>query len=169
MKRWTALCLSSAFILAVGCQFNPHAGRFSKHKPTVGEAAGTYVLEDVFVDSVKEGLNEKIQSYAPSSQIVLRNDGTAKFLRFPVLLSPDDSHYTYKGPEDFEARWSIESVGTVSSGGDDSQTVYGVQFSFSDDRTLFDTPTFTGTPSVDGMIFTLGDPDMGEILGFRKK
>ena len=169
MKRWIACCIASAFMLVAGCQYNPHAHRFSKHEPTVAEAAGTYVLDEVFVDSVQHGLGETIQKYAATSQIVLRHDGTAKFTRFPVLLSPDDSHYTYKGPEDFDARWAVAAVGGVSSGGDHSETVYGIQFTFEDDRTLFDTPTFTGTPSVDGMVFTISDPDMGEILGFRKK
>lgn len=169
MNRWTAACLSSAFILTAGCQYNPHAHRFSTHMPAIEEAAGTYVLADVFVDSVKAGLNKEIGGYAATSQIVLRNDGTASFLRFPVFLTPDSLHYTYQGPVDLEARWAIEPNGTVSSGGDDSQTVFGVRFTFADGRDLFDTPTFTGSPGVDGMIFTLGDPDQGEILGFRKK
>jgi hypothetical protein len=169
MKRWTALCLSSALILVAGCQYNPHAHRFTKHKPAIAEAAGTYVLDEVFVDSVKVGLGKEIQNYAATSQIVLRHDGTARFVRFPVFRSPDDLHYTYQGPEDFEARWSVSPSGSVSSGGDDSQSVYGIQFTFDDGRTLFDTPTFTGSPRVDGMIFTISDPDMGEILGFRKR
>ena len=169
MNRWTAACISSAFILAVGCQYNPHAHRFSTHKPAIEEAAGTYVLADVFVDSVKAGLNKEIGGYAATSQIVLRNDGTARLIRFPVFLAPDSFHYTYQGPEDLEARWAIDSTGTVSSGGDHSKTIYGIHFTFPDGRALFDNPTFTGSPRVDGMIFTLGDPDQGEILGFRKQ
>ena len=71
------------------------------------------------------------------------------------------------GPSQASAPWL--PISSVSSGGDDSQTVYGIQFTFDGGRTLFDTPTFTGTPRVDGMIFTISDPDMGEILGFRKR
>ena len=63
----------------------------------------------------------------------------------------------------------IAPAGSVSAGGDDSQTVYGIQFTFDDGRTLFAPPTFTGSPRVDGMVFTIFDPDMGEILGFRKR
>lgn len=167
MKRWVAASIFAPFLVA-GCQYNPHAHRFSKHEPAVAEAAGTYVLDEVIVDSVDVGLSEKIRHYAATSQIILRHDGTVKFTRFPEFHQADTFNYSYAGPEDFDGRWTIAPTGSVSSGGDDSHTVYGIHFTFADDRTLFEFPTFTGTPRVDGMIFTLSDPDQGEILGFRK-
>jgi hypothetical protein len=169
MNRWTAPCLSSAFVLVAGCQYDPHGHRFSKHQPAIEEAAGTYILDEVLVDSAGEGVSQKIQGYAATSQIVLRNDGTARFVRFPVFKGPDTLHYSYMGAEDFDGRWSIASAGSVSAGGDDSQTVYGIQFTLADGRVLYESPIFTGSPRVDGMIFTFGDPDQGEILGFRKR
>ncbi|MCW1884371.1 hypothetical protein OKA04_06480 [Luteolibacter flavescens] len=169
MNRWTAPCLASASLLLAACQYNPHAHRFSKRQPTVEEAAGTYVLTEALVDTVKTGLSAEIKDYAATSRIILRHDGSAKFVRFPDFSRADDFTYSYKGPKDFEGRWSIVASGTVSSGGDDSQTVYGIDFSFADGRKLFESPTFTGSSAVDGVIFTLGDPDMGEILGFKKQ
>jgi hypothetical protein len=169
MNRWTAPCLSSAVMLVASCQYDPHAHRFSKHQPAIEEAAGTYVLDEVYVDTAGEGVSEKIEGYAATSQIVLRSDGTARFTRFPVFKGPDTLHYSYMGAEDFDGRWSIASAGCVSAGGNDSQTVYGIRFTFTDGRTLHESPTFTGSPRVDGMIFTFGDPDQGEILSFRKR
>lgn len=41
------------------------------------------------------------------------------------------------------------------------KTVYGIDFTLSDSRKLYDLPTFTGKGFVDGMIFTLYDGDQG--------
>jgi len=157
-------------ILAVGCQYNPFAHRFMTREPTTAEAVGTYDLTEVYVDMVEAGLSEKIRQSKANTSLRLRADGTASLVDFPVFEEGTNAFdYRYTGLQSLDAQWKIISVGSVSSGGNDSKTVYGIQFTFADSRKLFDWPTFTGKDSVNGMIFTLYDGDQGQILGFKKR
>jgi hypothetical protein len=170
MSRLFSIPLFLMLILAVGCQYNPFAHRFMTREPTTAEAVGTYDLTEVYVDMVEAGLNEKIRKSDAKSSILLRADGTASLVNFPFFEEGTNTFdYRFKGFQSIEARWKITSVGSVSSGGDDLKTVYGIDFTLSDSRKLFDWPTFSGKDSVDGMIFTLYDGDQGQILGFKKR
>lgn len=157
-------------IALVGCQYNPFAHRFLKREPSVKEVVGTYSLVEVYVDMVENGLNEKIRARTPKPIITLRSDGTAFLQSFPVFRETEVSFdYRFDGFEDIETRWEISPVGGVSSGGEDSTTVYGLSFDFPESKSSFRWPTFTGDKRVDGMIFTLYDGDQGQILGYTKQ
>lgn len=168
-RFWNTL-IFLMLILAVGCQYNPFAHRFMTREPTTAEAAGTYDLAEVFVDIIEAGLSEKIRNSKVKSSILLHVDGTASLVNFPFFEEGTNAFdYRFDGVKTINGRWAITSAGSVSSGGDDIKTVYGIKFSFTDSRELFDQPTLTGRDSVDGMIFTLGDGDEGQILGFKKR
>jgi hypothetical protein len=154
----------------MGCQYNPFAHRFMTREPTTAEAVGTYDLTEVYVDMVEPGLSEKIRSSEAKSSVLLRADGTASLVNFPLFEeSTNRFNYRFRGFQSIEARWKVTSVGSVSSGGDDLKTVYGIDFMLSDSKKLFDWPTFTGKEAVDGLILTLYDGDQGQILGFKKR
>lgn len=156
-------------IVVSGCQYNPFAHRFLKREPSVEEVVGTYSLEEVYVDMVEAGLNEKIRARSPKPTIVLRSDGVALLRSFPIFNNTDQGFdYEFIGFEDVETRWKVLPVGSVSSGGDDSTTVYGLSLDLPESRLDFRWPTFTGEQAVDGLIFTLYDGDQGQILGYKK-
>ena len=163
------ILLGMALLTLTGCQYNPFAHRFLKREPSVSEASGTYVLKEVYVDMVDSTLSEKIRNHRPVPKIVLQADGEAEFSDFPLFKESDTFKYSFTGYMNFKARWTITSVGAVSSGGSDSSTVYGISIAPVDMTEPVDSATFTGKKTPDGMIFTLYDGDQGQILGFQKQ
>ena len=162
--------MTAVAIALASCQYNPFAQRFMKREPSEDEVVGNYSLEEVYVDMVENGLNEKIRARTPKPIITLRPDGSALLRSFPVFRETDEGFdYRFEGFEDIETRWEIIPVGGVSSGGGDSTTVYGLSFSLPDSKGFLRWPTFTGDKTVDGMIFTLYDGDQGQILGYTKQ
>jgi hypothetical protein len=135
----------------------------------VGEVVGSYELKEVYVDMIESGLNEKISAKKPRSMIELRADGSAVLRSFPIIQAKDDGfEYAFQAFEDIETRWCIDPAGCVSSGGDESTTVYGITFSHEPMKAQR-WATFTGEREVTGMIFTFYDGDQGQILGFTKQ
>lgn len=156
-------------LLTVACQYNPFAHRFLTREPSPDEVVGTYALHEVYVDMVEAGLSERIRKASPPPSITLHANGTAVLKQFPLFEELDDSFdYKFIDFEDLDARWEISSAGSVSSGGDDLKTAYGLRLTLSDGRSLLDPPTLTGETEVDGLIFTFYDGDQGQILGYQK-
>jgi len=157
------------FVL-LGCQHNPFAHRFLTHEPTVEEVVGTYCLEEVYVDMVEDGLSAKIRAHDSKPTIILRSDGSVVMQAFPVFREKEQGFdYTFVGFEDLVGRWKITPTGTVSSGGDDLATVYGIFMELPEEIGCMRWSNLTGAKNVDGMIFTLYDGDQGQILGYKKK
>jgi hypothetical protein len=133
-KAMSRLCNNLIFfvlILAVGC--------FMTREPTTAEAVGTYDLTEVYIDMVETGLSEKIRNSEAKSSILLYADGTSSLVNFPFFEEGAKTfEYRFKRFQSIDARWTITSVGSVSSGGNDSKTVYGIEFTLTDSRKLFD-------------------------------
>ncbi len=165
----SSILLGIALLVVTGCQYNPFALRFLKREPSVSEASGTYVLKEVYVDMVDSSLSEKIRIHRPIPKIILQADGEAEFSDFPLFKQSGTFDYSFTGYMNFKARWTITSAGTVSSGGSDTYTVYGISIAPTDMTQPVDSATFTGKKTPDGMIFTLYDGDQGQILGFQKQ
>jgi hypothetical protein len=168
MKILLAIILS---VTLCGCQYDPHAGNYTTHEPTVEEIVGVYVLDRIYMESHSPGIGAKVSELSAPPLIHVLADGTFIAERFPYFAErPETESFFDLKFEDFRnlgGRWEQATVATIGNGSGESKKHYGIL--------VEELPThlgrfgFTGEPKVDGLIIGFGDPDSGDAITYKKK
>lgn len=134
-------------LLTVGCQYDPYASEFTKKYPNERELTGTYHLDS-----------------DPSVRIVLRPDKTLTYDKIPDSVFADDgkgSGKTYTGKGTWRILqqqdwWAVLAEIDSYPPPKAPRGGYGMTVMI-----IGDDPPYT-------LHITLGDPDSGEALQFKK-
>ena len=146
------------FVLSVtcvaGCQYDPHAHRYTTAKPLQRDLVGTYVLEsETMLQSDASELNGQ------RCMVELHADGTFAAVNVPPFRSDSGPRFFARLRSGI-GKWRVDPVGTVDTGGQ-SKTVWGV---YLDSPAELRPAHIAGQTPPYGLIFSVGDPDSGEVL-----
>lgn len=160
MKK--AFFISISFLLIIGCQYNPYAHLYLTEKPTQESIVGTYQFDFQTLSDKIDG--EKLKQR--NSRIVLHSDQTYQIHKLPNFKEIDVLNYTYDQSVSLSGTWYLETIGSVSNGGDHSEKYWGV--------ILVSAPEGLGSAGLigdkkpNGIIFGYGDPDQGKVMLLEK-
>ena len=154
MSRLTIVFLM--VMSGAACQYDPFAHEFTEVKPSASDLVGTYVLDSESIDR----LGRVHQVPSPESRFILRGDGTFTLQNVPScwrsVAECTGQTETAAGRWEIGRErewWAVQLTCTNISG---RATEYGVPAMIRGDR----------PPLL--LHFTVGDPDSGEALAFRK-
>ncbi len=166
MKTLLLITLFSAALC--GCQYDPHAGDYTTHEPTVGEIVGEYELDQIYMESYSAGIGAKVAGLPAPPIIHLLADGTFIAERFPYFTETRSGfEYQFEDFREIESKWSQTEVGSIGDGSGTTKTHYGI--SVDELPRHLSSFGFTGAKEVDGLIIGFGDPDSGDAIIYRKK
>jgi len=146
-------CIISSAVLS--CQYDPFAHEFAKTEPGSTDLPGEYVLDDESIAM----LSRSYDVAAPPARLTLNLDGSFRVTSVPSCWRASGSCET---TEDAEGRWAVAR----------KQTWWAVQLRCSKidgRRTDYSLPAMLrgdGPPFI--LHLTVGDPDTGEALAFRR-
>jgi len=153
MRRYSLVLL---ILATAACQYDPFAHEFTRVKPERATLVGVYELDD----ESTEMLRRKYQLVPPPSRFVLRDDGTFTITDVPTCWRAVTE--CSSATEGAAGTWQVVKLGewwevrlhcTTIQG---ERSDYGIGANVRGDR----------PPQL--LHFTVGDPDMGEALAFRK-
>ncbi len=155
-------------IAASGCQYDPHAGKYTTYAPSTEEITGDYELENVFMETYASGIGEKVAKLATPPMIRLLADGNFIAEQFPYFSETSGQFdYKFEGFRTVHGKWTPTTVGSIGDGSGTTKSHYGI--------VVDGMPThlayfgFTGVSKVEGLIIGFGDPDAGDAIMFKKK
>lgn len=146
-------CIAASAVLS--CQYNPFAHEFVTTEPRSADLPGEYVLDDESIAM----LSRSYHVAAPLARLTLNLDGSFRITSVPSCWRASSSCNT---TEDAAGRWAVAkhqtwwAVQLRCSEIDGRRTNYGLQAMLRGD----------GPPFI--LHFTVGDPDTGEALAFRR-
>ena len=153
--------LTIALLIAlsgVSCQYDPFAHEFTEVKPKASDLVGTYVLDSESIDM----LHRVYRVPPPGSRFTLRSDGTFTIQNIPSCWR--DAAQCTRQTETADGRWEIRK---------DQQQWWAVQLSCSNisgNKIEYGIPAMIRGDHPPLLLhFTVGDPDTGEGLAFRKE
>ncbi len=142
--------------MAQGCQYDPFAHLFTTTRPDSADVVGHYILVKQTVCS--DGLSVIQGKFCA---IEIRADGTFVATNVPPRATGGPGTNFFASLLDANGRWRIDSVGGVDSGWGKPKTHWGIYL----DATEKLMPVgLTGQKPPYGLIYTLGDPDGGQVL-----
>lgn len=151
-----------------GCQYDPHAGDYTTHEPTVEEIAGEYELDQIYMESYSAGIGAKVAALPVPPIIRLLADGTFIAQQFPYFTETRSGfEYQFEDFRPIDSKWSQAEVGSIGDGSGTSKTHYGISVDGLPPH--LSSFGFTGTKEVDGLIIGFGDPDSGDAIIYKKK
>jgi hypothetical protein len=156
MRRLTIVLLMA--LPVVSCHYDPFAHEFTEVKPNASDLVGTYVLDSESIAM----LDRHYQVPPPGSRFILRGDGTFTIQNVPSCwrAAAECSRQT----ETADGQWEI---------GKEQRQWWAVQLScanISGNKTDYGVPAMIRGDHPPLLLhFTVGDPDTGEGLAFRKE
>ena len=170
--RWRArvgrLCVLLALGLLAGCQYDPHAHRYTTTEPSIAKIAGEYALSEIYMESYAPGIREKVEQLPSPPTIRLGTDGTFLATDFPYFSETRQGfEYRFEEFRSLETTWRLSAVGAISDGSGTIKTHHGLELA--DLPAHLGSPGFIGMNRVEGLIFGFGDPDSGDAIIFLKK
>lgn len=146
-----------ALLLALGCQYDPHARLYTLEEPQKTNVVGHYTLTSQTVTGGGlAALSGKVCA------VELRADGTFAATNIPPWQSGFPKTNFFNTLISASGTWRIASVGSVDDGRKPLKTHWGVEL---ESPTLRPHPVgLTGSKPPYGLIYTLGDPDSGEAM-----
>jgi hypothetical protein len=150
------------FVLSItcvaSCQYDPHAHRYTTAKPLHRELVGTYVLQsETILQADSSELNGR------QCIVELKADGTFTAANVPPLNSDPGPGFVAR-LRSGSGKWRVDPVGRVD-GGWESKTVWGV---YLDSPSELGPAHIAGRTAPYGLIFSVGDPDSGEVLVLKR-
>jgi hypothetical protein len=150
-----ALLIVSSVMCVAGCQHDPHAHRYATEKPPLRELVGTYVLKSETL------LQSDLAELSGRACIVeLHVDGTFRAENVPLRELKSAGPGFFGKLRSGSGKWRVDPVGTVDNGWQ-VKTVWGV---YLDSPARFTPAHIAGQRPPYSLIFSLGDPDSGEVL-----
>jgi hypothetical protein len=156
--RSTIMILALA---AAGCQYDPYAHEFTTAKPDPAALAGIYRLKEQTV--APGGLTAL---GGKECKVDLRDDGTFVATHVPPFSAEQTGPSLLNRLVSGQGRWRVESVGAVSDGQGPARTHWGIRLESESEAMM--APGLKGDGPPYGLIFTIGDPDAGQVLILEK-
>ncbi|MGN6492868.1 MAG: hypothetical protein ACTHLE_12790 [Agriterribacter sp.] len=144
-------------ILLWSCQYDPHAHLYTTSQPQKEDIPGVYIL-----DSYDFANNIPIEHH--NVKLTLFPDGTFEATNIPPWNSPGVDTNFFSTLVSGRGKWEVSSLGTLDPG---SKTIWGIYLR--DSENSFHPANFSGDKPPYGLIFTLGDPDIGDAVILRKR
>ena len=151
------LLLIFASLALVGCQYDPHASLYTTSEPKTEDVVGTYVLDALHLPA-------EVGSARPDVVIELHADGTFAATNIPPWDSSWPGTNFFGSLLSGSGKWEKDTLGTLDPG---HKRIWGVYLRTPENR--FHPADFTGDKPPYGLIFTLGDPDSGNVIILRRK
>lgn len=148
-------------VMCAGCQFDPYAHLYTTVRPAPVNVVGKYRLTRQTV--TPDGL---AALKGKPCVVDLREDGTFDASNVPPPMVSGNTPDFFSRLVSVSGTWRLDGVGSVGSGGRSSQGRWGVAFDA--DPTKVMSAGLTGEQPPYGLIFTLGDPDSGDVLILEK-
>ena len=154
------VCVAAALV-CTGCQYDPYAELLTTRKPRSQDVVGRYKLKEQTVTrGGLSALNGQV------STIELFAGGRFAAVNVPPWQSNPDALF-FEGLASGPGTWSIESAGGLDNGFGSEKTAWGV--CFESPAAKIRCAGFTGTKPPYGLIFTIGDPDLGEAMLYDRQ
>jgi hypothetical protein len=164
MKSLSLMCFA-ALIICGSCQYDPYAHLYTTQKPRPQDLVGRYKLKQQTVTT--DGLSALAGRL---SVVELAADGSFLASNVPprasLSVAPEAGGSIIGRLLNGSGRWRVGAVGGVDNGLGE-RTHWGVYF----DSTASDIAPvgLTGARPPYGLIFTLGDPDLGTAMIFERQ
>lgn len=144
-------------VLLWSCQYDPHAHLYTTSPPEEGSIPGVYTLAryDLAANIPIEHHNVKLTLF-PDGKFTATNIP-------PWTLSGPDSNF-FSTLLSGHGKWELGTLGTLDPG---AKKIWGIYLRDEEDR--FHPANLSGDKAPYGLIFTLGDPDMGDAVILRKQ
>jgi hypothetical protein len=147
-----------SFLFIMSCQYDPYAHLYLTKEPTKKNVVGVYKFKFQTMDSSID--DEKIKKR--NTKITIFSDQTYSVDKLPYFKEIDVFNYTYDRSVSFSGTWKIETLGTVSYGGDHSEKHWGIILESAPKELRF--AGLLGEKKPNGLIFSYGDPDQGKVM-----
>jgi hypothetical protein len=154
--------LMTFLLVVAGCQYDPHAHLYTTDKPETTNVVGNYVLTS---QTLTTGGLAAVRDKTCS--IELRADGTFIATNVPPWQDGFPRTNFFDTLISGSGTWRIDSVGSVDDGRKPLKTHWGVYLD--SEATKFAAVGLTSPKPPYGLIYTLGDPDSGEVLILERK
>lgn len=139
-----------------GCQFDPYAGDFTTEQPKK-DVIGIYQFKEQTISDFP------IDKVGKQATIVLNSDGTYTANDIPNVFKGADAetrrHISAAG------NWKIGEISGIDNGGG-TKSQWGITLTGIDESLT--NIGFTGNKAPYGLIVTFDDPDLAEVMIFRK-
>jgi hypothetical protein len=149
-------------VLVLGCQYDPHTGRYTTAKPVAKSLAGRYVLSEQHLNS-----EDAAALRGRECVIDLRADGTFSAMNVPIWELGPKSDRLADRLASSHGTWRIERVGQIDGGWFGVKDHWGVYFDSS--PTMLEPVGLMGAKEPYGLIYTIGDPDSGEAIMLERE
>lgn len=146
-----------AVLLLVACQYDPFAHEYTTRKPVEDTLIGRYVPDDESRERLRGRFKIELGS---SSELLLRSDRTFLATHLPRCWS--DVSDCVPGWEDWEGTWSLEQDQRWWAAGLHILSRNGKPENYRMPATL------RGNAPPYILHLTIGDPDSGDALAFRR-
>jgi hypothetical protein len=114
-----------------------------------------------------DGTMDKSKFEKEKPLIIINTDKTYKIMGLPTFKEIGPLEYKYNGQISFSGKWTIGTVGSISSGNGDYEKHWGLYLDSAPEELR--NAGLLGKEKPTGMIFGFGDPDSGEVLILNKK
>jgi len=136
----------AVLLLLTGCQYDPYAHTYTTEKPEASDLAGTYNLTE--------------QTVTPGGLAALKGEPCR------IELQKDGTFAAVNVPLNAEGTWRIDRIGSIGDGSGQTKTHWGVLLE--SDAARIEPVGLTGEGSPHGLIITIGGPDSGRVMIFKK-
>lgn len=150
-------------ILLTSCQYDPYAHNYTTVEPTAKDVIGTYEFHMQTVDRRVD--NNKFKNDRPL--MVIKADKTYKIVGLPTFKEIGPLDYKLSGRVFVTGKWTIGTVGSISSGNGDYSKHWGLYLESAPAE--LHNAGLLGREKPNGMIFGFGDPDSGDVMVLNKK
>ncbi len=154
-------CLLGTLMIALGCQYDPHAHLYTTEKPSVEVLIGSYKLTRQTV--IKVEMPDLLKN---ECSVELRSDGSFSATNLPPWVDGFPSTNFFSTLLSGSGKWRVDSVGSIDHGGPPLKTHWGIYFDGVSNK--LEPAGLTGSNSPYGLVFTIGDPDSGQAMFFEK-
>jgi hypothetical protein len=152
--------LSTLMLLILACQYDPFAHLYTTQKPAEADLVGAYVLSSQTV--TLEGIEELD---GKSRTVVLQEDGLFTVTNVPLWEHSAEATAVFESLVSGSGRWRLGTVGAVETfrGAKDHWGVY-----FDTEEQAIMPAGLTGSGPPYGLVFGIGDPDLGHAFILKR-
>lgn len=135
--------------------------------PEVDEIVGEYQLTETWLVGSDANFQGSLQELDTLPTIWVQSDGSLDAVNFPRFEMDNQlSRYVFIGFVSLTDRWCVDQVGATVSLDGITQPFFGIHLKSL--KGEWSCAAFYGNDSIEGLVFQFGDPDVGEMLIFRK-
>jgi len=159
MKSVHSLIAVILLILFTGCQYDPYADNATTKRPKFTDVVGTYVFE-------QQSVQDSTDVAWKAAVIQLKADGTFECQNVPDLVNDGQAMHDKAGSISTNGKWTIETIASVEKWSGAKQQ-WGVVLTALPQS--LQTICFIGNTPPYKLIINYDDPDLGQVMIFKRK